>query len=65
MDHVDAEVKREHGIEEVPEDADIKYPRQPPPPGSLMENVEGDLFWSEDLQIPFELFRKLSKKTLI
>ncbi|KAJ1736258.1 28S ribosomal protein S5, mitochondrial [Coemansia biformis] len=65
LDHVEAIVKNEHSIVDAPAEARPTYPKQPPPKGTLMESVESDLFWSEDLQIPFEMFKRLAKKTLV
>ncbi|KAJ2783231.1 28S ribosomal protein S5, mitochondrial [Coemansia javaensis] len=67
MNHAEGAVIKEHGIVERQSTSKKRpeYPRQPPPKGTLMASVENELFWSEDLRIPFEVFRGLSKKTLV
>ncbi|KAI7834985.1 hypothetical protein BX661DRAFT_159350 [Kickxella alabastrina] len=62
--NVDALVRSEHNVFEPPEDFLVKYPKRPPGKG-MQATIESDMFWSEDLLIPYEQFRKLSKKTLV
>ncbi|KAJ2718370.1 28S ribosomal protein S5, mitochondrial [Coemansia sp. Benny D115] len=59
-----AHVRKEHNIFDTPDDFLVNYPKSPPRK-SLQTTVEGDMVWSEDLLIPYEQFRKLSKKTLV
>ncbi|KAJ1995809.1 28S ribosomal protein S5, mitochondrial [Coemansia umbellata] len=62
--NVDAIVRKERKIPNWPEDEPIGCPRQEVDERMLVEN-ERDMFWSEDLLIPYDQFKKLSKKTLI
>ncbi|KAI8324862.1 hypothetical protein GQ54DRAFT_295858 [Martensiomyces pterosporus] len=57
-------VNKEHNVFEPPHDFSIKYPKMPPRKADIF-STEGELFWSEDLLIPYEQFKKLSKKTLV
>ncbi|KAJ2708072.1 28S ribosomal protein S5, mitochondrial [Coemansia sp. IMI 203386] len=62
--NVDALVRSEHNVFEAPDDFLVKYPKRPPGKG-MQSVVEGEMFWSEELLIPYEQFKKLSKKTLV
>lgn len=62
--NIDAIVSEEHNIFKPADDFTMTFPKAPPPKGTI-DYGEREMFWSEDLLIPYEEFRKLAKKTLI
>ncbi|KAJ2384878.1 28S ribosomal protein S5, mitochondrial [Coemansia sp. RSA 2559] len=62
--YVEDAVNAEHNIINDPEETAAKPPRTEQKEGVDI-NTEKDMNWSEELMIPYEQFKKLSKKTLI
>ncbi|KAJ1668378.1 28S ribosomal protein S5, mitochondrial [Coemansia sp. RSA 1646] len=62
--NVEDMVNSEHKVFKKPKDLIVKYPKALDKQQTLA-NTEKDMNWSEDLMIPYEQFKKLSKKTLI
>ncbi|KAJ2597321.1 28S ribosomal protein S5, mitochondrial [Coemansia sp. RSA 1804] len=57
-------VNAEHKVFKKPEDLFVKYPKYTGTQKKAI-STEKDMNWSEELMIPYEQFKNLSKKTLI
>ncbi|KAJ1949985.1 28S ribosomal protein S5, mitochondrial, partial [Linderina pennispora] len=62
--NVDAQVRKEHNVFDAPDDFTVNFPKRPPHRSEIF-STEGELYWSEELMVPYEQFKQLTKKTLV
>ncbi|KAJ1741145.1 28S ribosomal protein S5, mitochondrial [Coemansia sp. RSA 989] len=65
MSQAELIVRKEHNIVQQNMCEPLNLPKYPPPKALMEDNEDTEMFWTEDLQVPYEVFRRLAKKTLV